>query len=49
MMSTWLMRLLVVQYIIISIISLFEHNYIRALYWIGASIITVSVLLGTKI
>jgi len=43
-MSNGLMIFLLVMYFIISVISLFEQNHPRALYWFGALIITASVL-----
>jgi hypothetical protein len=44
-MSTTLIKLLLVAYVIIMGFSLYEGNYPRALYWLGASILQVSILL----
>ena len=48
MLSDLLMKILVVGYIIISAVCLFEHNYARALYWVSAGGITFSILWGMK-
>ena len=47
-MSTWMMRSLLVFYAGIAIASLCERNYPRALYWVCAAGITISVLMGMK-
>ena len=44
MTSTLLMQGLIVTYVIIAGVALWEGNYARCSYWIGASIITGSVL-----
>ncbi len=44
MISTWLIRALLLEYIIILVVCLFERNYKLALYWFGASILQVSIL-----
>ena len=44
MASTSLMLALLVQYVLITAISLCEGNMVRALYFAGASLITVAVL-----
>ncbi len=40
------MSALIVVYLIIAFVSLLESNWPRALYWVGASIITFAVLLA---
>ncbi len=43
-MSTYIMYALLVFYLAILVAALFERNYWRALYWIGAMLITISIL-----
>jgi len=40
-----LMKVLICEYAIISVVYLFEQNYFKSMYWLGALIITVSVLM----
>ena len=47
MVSKGLMVALLVQNILIAVFSLFEGNWVRALYWSGAAIINTAVVLGT--
>lgn len=44
MISVWLMRILLVEYVIIAIFSLVDGKPWQAGYWLGATIITASVL-----
>jgi len=44
-MSTILMRILLAEYVVIAAVCLFEGNYARLLYWIGASVLQISVLM----
>lgn len=44
MTSTLLMTLLLVVYVVIAGVSLFEGNYPRAVYWVSAASLTASVL-----
>lgn len=48
MNSTFLMRGLLVCYLIICGTCLFERNFPKALYWFAAALITSSVLWGMK-
>lgn len=48
MTSTNQMIFLIIYYAVIMITSLVEHNNIRALYWFGAIILNISILLGLK-
>ena len=48
MASTTLMMGLLAVYAIIAVVSAFEANYPRCLYWVGAGVITFAVLWGTK-
>jgi len=47
-MSNWLIKALLVEYIVIMIVCLYERNYPRVLYWIGASLLQVGILWGMK-
>jgi len=44
MVSTWIMYALLVFYAAILVASAIERNWLRALYWLGAMLIMVSVL-----
>ena len=44
MTGDWLMRVLVVEYVIVALVFASEGNWPRFTYWVGASIITGSVL-----
>lgn len=44
MTGTLLMQGLIVVYVIVAVVFLWEGNYPKAVYWIGAAIITSSVL-----
>ena len=44
MISTKLMIALMVQYIVIALFGVYEGNWIRSLYFLGATLITVAVL-----
>lgn len=48
MTSTAMMMGLVAFYLLTAGVSGWEGNWPRTLYWVGASIITTAVLLGTK-
>ena len=48
MLSDILMKVLVVAYVLVSIVCLFERNYPKALYWASAGAITFSVMWGMK-
>ena len=43
-MSTNLIYILLVFYLVILIASLWEKNYMRALYWLGAMLIVVATM-----
>jgi hypothetical protein len=43
-MSLLLMKLLCAEYALILAVCLFEGNWKRALYWLGASILQVSIV-----
>lgn len=45
MLSTKLMMVLLVEYIIVAGVSAYDGSFSRALYWTGAAIITTAVLL----
>ena len=44
MMGTWLMQFLVVFYVVTALVFAYEGNWAKMSYWIGAAIITSSVL-----
>lgn len=48
MISSTLMYILIGFYIIVAFVSATESNWPRALYWLAASLITTSILWGTK-
>lgn len=48
MLSTAMMGGLVAFYVLVSAVSAYEGNWPRCTYWIGAAIITTSVLWGTR-
>ena len=48
MTSNVLMKLWICAYMVTAIVSLYEKNYPRVLYYISASLITISVLWGMK-
>lgn len=48
MTSTLLIKLLLIEYLIIFIVCLFEKNYAKALYWLSASGLQVAVLKGMR-
>lgn len=45
MISTWLMKSLWLAYLLIFIVSLLERNWPRAVYWLGACVITTGVIM----
>ena len=48
MISTWLMKALLVAYGVITIACLWERDYPKALYWLSACGITTAILWGMK-
>ena len=46
MWSVFLTKFFLVQYVVVTVVCIFEKNYITALYWFGATILTTAVLLG---
>lgn len=44
MISSWLIRILLCEYLIILIVCTCEGNWKLALYWLGASILQTSVI-----
>ena len=47
-MSTLLMKILLIEYVIIMIVCMAEGNWTRTLYWCGAGILQTSVILGMR-
>lgn len=48
MISTIMMRILIIEYVIIGGVCLFERDYPKALYWWSAGLISFSVLWGMR-
>jgi len=48
MLSILIEKGLLVVYVIISLVCIFERNYPKALYWVSAGMITFSVMWGMK-
>lgn len=46
--STGMMQGLVAFYVMVAVVSAYEGNWPRCTYWIGAAIITTSVLWGMR-
>ncbi len=44
MTSTWLMYLLIAEYAAIALAAAWERNWLRACYYVGAILISISVL-----
>ena len=44
MTSKWLMYALLVQYIVLTAVTIYEKRWPVAIYWLGASVINVGVL-----
>lgn len=44
-MSLFIMKLFLVQYVVLLLACLWERNWALAMYWTGASIIQLSVLM----
>jgi hypothetical protein len=44
-MSNFLIKILLAEYVIIMVVCLFEKNWPRATYWLGAIILNYSLLL----
>lgn len=47
-MSDKLILFLLVAYVVIMGVCIYERNWPRALYWLGASILQISILWGMK-
>ena len=43
-MSLWLMRILLAQYLLLAVISVWETRWWQGCYWVGAGLITVALL-----
>lgn len=48
MLSTVLIKALLLSYIIIMIVCLYEKNLPKAMYWLGASILQISIYYGVS-
>lgn len=47
-MSNFLIKLLLIEYIVIMVACFYEKNWAKMLYWFGASILQLSILWGFK-
>ena len=47
-MYIWFTRFLLLQYIMIAIVAMVEKRWVVALYWIGACILQISIMIGLK-
>lgn len=47
-MSNWLIRLLLVEYVVIMGVCVYERNFPKALYWLSASSLQLAILWGFK-
>jgi len=43
--SSLLMKILFVVNVVITILSILERNWVRGLYWLGASIVQISIVM----
>lgn len=48
MNSQGLIQCLLVAYFVIMIVCIFERNWPRTLYWLGAALLQISILWGMK-
>ena len=48
MISTWLMKALLVAYVIITAACIYERDWPKMLYWVSACGITTAILWGMK-
>jgi hypothetical protein len=47
-MSNFLIKLLLIEYIVIMGVCIWEKNMPRTLYWFGASLLQISILWGMR-
>ena len=48
MTSTWIMKAFLVQYFICAVVCIFEKKYLLAMYWFGAVILNLAIVLMNK-
>jgi hypothetical protein len=48
MLSNTLIKCLLLEYVVILAVCIYERNYPRSLYWFGAALLQVSILWGMK-
>jgi len=46
--SRVLMAILLLEYAAIAVVCLFEKDWVKALYWVGASVLQIAVLFGMR-
>ena len=47
-MSNTLIKILLFEYVIIMGVCIYERNWVKATYWLGASVLNFSILMGMK-
>ena len=47
-MSNWLIKILLFEYMVVMIVCVFEKNWMRTMYWFGATLLQASILYGMK-
>lgn len=47
-MSNFLIKCLLIEYIVIMAVCVYEKNWARVLYWIGACLLQIGILWGMK-
>lgn len=48
MNGDWLVKILFAEYIFIMLVYLISHEWNKALYWFGASVLNISIITGLK-
>lgn len=48
MNSSFLIKILLIEYVIIMAVCVYEKNWARTLYWFGASLLQISILWGMR-
>lgn len=48
MLGDNLMKFLCLQYIIIAIVYAISRDWIKTMYWLGATILNISIIMGLK-
>lgn len=48
MLGDNLVKILCLQYVVITIMYAFTKDWVKSLYWLGATILNVSIIIGLK-